>query len=491
MRPRILILTALAGAALAVPAAAQGATISTDGNALVFQAAPGEKNNVSLQAGTDAGTISFYTGGSPGITSFPGSCEDKTEWGYVTCPTPAAVRWNLDDGDDWYATSYDLPASLQVAVDGGAGNDRLTGDDLGETFRGGDGNDRLEGTAGNDTLEGGAGDDELSGYSGSDQLRGGDGNDMLHPDDYEEPSADVVDGGAGVDTIESDYGSRFTSTQYPVDITLGAGANDGRPGENDDLQSVERLILSDPGGRVVGSDADEYVKLHQVGQNGVLIGNGGNDELRAGDGADRVEGGTGDDKLDGGFGDDTITGGPGRDSISADLAGGDCGPLWCKYPYGNDTVDARDGEADSVSCGAGTDKVVADAADTVAPDCEQVERGGDARPAGPVGPSGPGADPTVGPSQGGPVAARIAVAPGTRLRAALRRGLRLTIAGLPAGASVKALSGGRTVGRGKSAAAGKVTIRFTRAAKRRLARKRSVRLTIVAGAVREVVALRK
>ena len=36
----------------------------------------------------------------------------------------------------------------------------------------------------------------------------------------------------------------------------------------------------------------------------------------------------------------------------------------------------RDGEVDTVSCGIGNDKVVADAADSIAADCEQVERGG-------------------------------------------------------------------------------------------------------------------
>ena len=56
-----------------------------------------------------------------------------------------------------------------------------------------------------------------------------------------------------------------------------------------------------------------------------------------------------------------LIGGPGRDTISGDLAGGDCGPLWCKYPFGNDTIDARDGEVDSVTCGVGTDTVLADA----------------------------------------------------------------------------------------------------------------------------------
>jgi hypothetical protein len=39
-------------------------------------------------------------------------------------------------------------------------------------------------------------------------------------------------------------------------------------------------------------------------------------------------------------------------------------------------VDAVDGEVDSISCGAGSDRVAADPADVVAPDCEQVERRG-------------------------------------------------------------------------------------------------------------------
>ena len=160
-------------------------------------------------------------------------------------------------------------------------------------------------------------------------------------------------------------------------ITLAGGADDGRPGEADDLRGVERIVLRTPG-RVVGSDGPDEIVFSQVGSDNELVGGGGNDRLRGGDGADRLDGGAGDDNIDGGFGDDTITGGPGRDVISADLAGGDCGPLWCKYPYGNDTVDVRDGEVDSVTCGAGTDRVIADAVDVIAPDCEQVDRAGGA-----------------------------------------------------------------------------------------------------------------
>ena len=101
----------------------------------------------------------------------------------------------------------------------------------------------------------------------------------------------------------------------------------------------------------------------------------------------RSTAGAGDDTIEGGNGDDAITGGPGRDTINADAAADSCNFLVCRLPHGNDTVHVRDGEADSVECGVGTDRVIADAADTVAPSCETVERGSGAGP-GPQ-PAGP------------------------------------------------------------------------------------------------------
>ena len=61
-------------------------------------------------------------------------------------------------------------------------------------------------------------------------------------------------------------------------------------------------------------------------------------------------------------------------------------------PFGNDTIDVRDGEADNVDCGVGADKVVADALDTVAPNCEQIDRS----PARSRPRPGPGARPRSG-----------------------------------------------------------------------------------------------
>lgn len=79
------------------------------------------------------------------------------------------------------------------------------------------------------------------------------------------------------------------------------------------------------------------------------------------DGRDVIYGLSGDDGLSGGRGGDEIYGGPGRDV----LFGG----------AGNDFIEARDGDPDYISCGAGRQDVAsADHEDEVSDDCEHVYR---------------------------------------------------------------------------------------------------------------------
>ncbi len=205
----------------------------------------------------------------------------------------------------------------------------------------------------------------------------------------------------------------------------------------------------------------------------VLTGRGGDDRLITGDGADKLDGGAGNDYLDGGFGDDVLVGGPGRDTINGDIAGGDCGPIWCKLPYGNDTIDARDGEIDSIICGAGADTVNADANDVVSPDCETVNRSG-----------GAGTTPAPG-TQGTKMTLTLAGA--TKLRSALAKGFTVRVTG----PSVKLVAKkGRTiVARGSGT--GTVRMRFTTAARRSLRHARSVKLTITGGGLRATVTIRR
>ncbi|MDO9103744.1 MAG: calcium-binding protein [Methylovulum sp.] len=64
-------------------------------------------------------------------------------------------------------------------LDGGSGNDKLTGNNLDNALLGLSGNDMLNGGAGEDTLSGNAGNDTLNGGAGHDSLFGDEGNDTF------------------------------------------------------------------------------------------------------------------------------------------------------------------------------------------------------------------------------------------------------------------------------------------------------------------------
>jgi Ca2+-binding RTX toxin-like protein len=98
--------------------------------------------------------------------------------------------------------------------------------------------------------------------------------------------------------------------------------------------------------------------VNGAGGNDSLSGGAGNDTLNGGPGNDRIQGGSGNDSINGEAGDDVLTGGAGRDTISGGT--------------GNDTIDARDGVADLINCGAGHDIALVDGRDIVRPGCESV-----------------------------------------------------------------------------------------------------------------------
>jgi RTX calcium-binding nonapeptide repeat (4 copies) len=467
---RALLLAVLL--AVAVPALASAATVTrlADGTLVYTAAAGAVKNHVDVQVADDDSTITFYTSSGDPMNA-PAGCSPSDLYGgdVVTCTMPKAIRVELGAGDDDANLSDGIP--VPVTVNGGAGADWLDAANQPAVLDGGAGDDKLVGGEGDDVLRGGDGNDTIEGKDGRDRIDGGAGDDLLSPDGYEHANADVVDGGPGTDRIESDYSSRFSDTDAPVAITFGGGADDGRPGEGDDLRNVEKVWLN-VGGSFTGTDGPDEFRLSQVGTPSTMAGGGGDDNLRSGDGADHLDGGAGNDIVDGGFGDDVLIGGPGRDAISGDLAGGDCGPLWCKYPYGNDTIEARDGEVDSITCGAGTDTVIADPQDIVARDCENVDRG-----------SAPNAGAGSAPTKRSAVKVTLRGRP--RLAKALRSGFSVRVSGAQAGQRVRltATRGRKVVARGSAkvrAGATTVTVRlrFTPAARETLRHKRRATLVV-------------
>jgi Ca2+-binding RTX toxin-like protein len=470
----------LAVAALALtPAAASAGTIAYQGDMLVLTGAPGEVNGVTF-GGEEAGRLSISDSTS---YSFPGDRCTQLDAAYpIQCDIPAGVRADLGDGDDFVVVDHMVQGNPAVEVLGGGGNDNLKAIDGNTrlTLDGGAGADVLRSEGGNDVLRGGPDGDELIGGAGSDVLEGGDGADKLTGDACEAPGADVLDGGAGFDTL-TDWGDCGPdSDRRPVTVTVNGAADDGRPGEGDDVRDLDALRLFVPA-TVIGSDGDESVEIYAAADRepSSIQGRGGSDDLRSGSGRETIDGGAGDDRIEGGFNHDVLTGGPGKDAIYGDSTSGNCGGNGqsCTIPFGNDTIDARDGEADQVDCGPGEDKATVDAADTVAANCESVSREG-------VQPDGAES------------AMSLRIGKPGRLRALLRKGLVVRLAGFPPGTTrISAHAGGRLaatrrveIGQNATATA---RLRFTGKARRRLSRRRSVTLVVRAGSIKKTVTVKR
>ena len=166
-------------------------------------------------------------------------------------------------------------------VYGGSGNDTLHTDPAGGAAFGGAGNDTLRGGSGPDALWGDAGDDLLVNSAGADYLRGGAGNDTVT------------------------YAVRFNFD--PVTVTLDGNADDGRPGEGDNVfTDVENVVGGYGSDRIIGSGANN--RLEGGDGNDTLAGAGGNDTLVGGQGDDTLADTQGTNTLDGGGGTDTLNG---------------------------------------------------------------------------------------------------------------------------------------------------------------------------------------
>lgn len=211
-------------------------------------------------------------------------------------------------------TYADKTAAVTVTLDGAA-NDG----ELGEMDNVGTEIDNVFGGTGNDTLTGSAAGNFLNGLAGNDTLSGGDGDDTF----VGGVGADVFNGGAGIDAVFLlAFGPGPTFTALDLTVTLDGVANDGASGEGDNVQPDVEDVTTEAG----------------------------NDSITGNDGFNILDGSTGNDTIDGGAGNDVLFGGA-----------------------GNDTLRARDGYADRVECGTGTDSAVVDTLDTLG-GCETVDR---------------------------------------------------------------------------------------------------------------------
>jgi Ca2+-binding RTX toxin-like protein len=301
----------------------------------------------TINAGGDFDTVDGGLG-SDILTGGPGS--DVVSYASHSASEPVSIDLDgtQDDGCSSCGENDRIGADFESLL-GGAGADTLVGNGVPNYLSGGFGSDTITGGGGSDyiayfdrsdpiTLDfatgnfgntaigehdtitdtivngiGGTGSDRFVGNAAANVLWGGwSGFGGEHPDGDDTMrgggGADMFVGDAGNDTVE--YSDRAAGTS--LSLTLDGTANDGAPGENDNLTtSIENVT--------------------------------------GGAGGDTITGDLGPNKLDGGPGMDLLEGGP-----------------------GDDTLTARDGAVDQLVCGGGTDGGTADDSDTIATDCEAV-----------------------------------------------------------------------------------------------------------------------
>ncbi len=221
------------------------------------------------------------------------------------------IRVGMDAGNlvmgDGTVRFVEAMGAESVLVSAGPGDDHLFADgllvgtapsSLPVEFFGGDGDDEIVGGAGNDRLHGGAGLDTFRSPSldGSDTYDGGSSNCGEASDP--KPCHDVL---------------TYEGRSAPLTVTVGAGADDGEQGENDDVQDTVEDVTGGTGDDTLTGSAGDNT----------FNGGAGNDTLSGGDGSDTLYGDAGNDSLMGGDGDDTILDSLGTNQIDGGPGGGD------------------------------------------------------------------------------------------------------------------------------------------------------------------------
>ena len=364
---RIVIVIAIAAAVLVPAATASAAQVSYNGSVLTYTAASGEANAPIVT--TNPYELFCDTILAPCVEIFDPYAAISVPAGKcvggggtdVLCEMPSAFVANLGDRDDSYY-GWDGDETINAGPGGdnpiqaGGGNDHVNG---------GPGSDNLVGGAGNDTIDGGPGNDYLEGIS--------------YMDESNTLGSDTYVGGGDSDRLTYDARSE------DLNLSLDGVANDGGPGENDNIGADIVTVIGGHGADTFtgnsysngfsGGEGDDTA--NGAGGDDNMVGGPGNDRLNGGDGQDVLGGESGNDTLDGGAGVDRFWG----DSIGAGIRG------YCDT--GQDEIHARDGAQETINCGPGTDSAVIDNSDFYTNDADLSDQCESVDGAGPGG-GGPG-----------------------------------------------------------------------------------------------------
>lgn len=260
---------------------------------------------------------------------------DYTTYGSAGADSINGITSGGINGGDTNDTIYGYAGA--DTIEGRDGDDIIYGGDDNDDIEGNSHDDILYGEGGDDYLDGGNDNDILWGGAGDDELRGGSGDDLYV---YEEGLDEIYDTNTSTDTLWITNGvvideiSIADTNDNDATITVNAAVDEIYLDrlEGSGQYHIENLRFDD------GFETDELPNYDSWmwgtsgndsttgnGNDNVIIGDDGNDDIDAGGGADDVHGGAGTDDIHGDAGDDFLHGGAGDDTLYGD---GGLDTLW-------------------------------------------------------------------------------------------------------------------------------------------------------------------
>ena len=222
-------------------------------------------------------------------------------------------------------------------MDGGLGDDTLTGNDGDDSLSGADGSDALYGLAGADTLDGGSGNDTLQGGLGADTYVVDVAGDQVIEEgiDYDIVRASIsytlgsrieeldLLGTAAIDGTGNALSNRLVGNDGNNVLDGRGGYDQMAGGKGDDTYVVDNFSDYVQENADEGTDQVRSAVSYQLGwsvENLTLLGSDNLDGT-GNDQANSLTGNAGDNRLDGQTGADTMAGGLGDDVYVVDNAG--------------------------------------------------------------------------------------------------------------------------------------------------------------------------
>ncbi|MCI0455950.1 MAG: hypothetical protein L0Z62_03085 [Gemmataceae bacterium] len=311
----------------------------------------------TVSAGEIAMTSFFSTlFGGPAFAGFHVVTGDGNDAINASTPNPLNHKIWIEGG-----TGNDVitGGGREDRIEGGTGNDNITGGLGGDVILGNDGNDVVDGNTGNDIIDGGIGNDILTGGAGSDKLVGGQGSDIITTDGVDS----FLSGGKGAETFDAKLGA--VSGNRGDELIVAAGGVNLVNGDGDkDSTGGFEFISGGPGNDTIDSTTFSGGGAF-AGKGVVVLGNAGNDKLTGSAFADNIDGGAGNDNLSGLAGDDVITGGADNDIVEggagADKLDGAAGidtlsyansPAGVNVDLSTNTADGGDATGDVLTAGS-------------------------------------------------------------------------------------------------------------------------------------------